>query len=201
DVRLKLVVSDDVEQLAELFRTAVTWADIVAVTGGLGPTADDITRDAVSRAFDVPLELDDSIVHDIGERFARRGLTMPSINRRQALVPKGAVVLPNPHGTAPGLFLEHGRSTIFLLPGPPREMKPMLETLIRERLAPRAGGARLFRRVLKITGRTESDVDTHAQPVYQKWVSETVPISTTILAVLGQIELHLAARTANRADG
>jgi nicotinamide-nucleotide amidase len=201
DVRLKFVAGDDVDELAELIRGIVAWADVVVSTGGLGPTADDITRDAVSRALEIPLELDESIVDRIQERFARRGMIMPVINRRQGMVPKGAIVLPNPNGTAPGLWLEHGRATILLLPGPPREMKPMLEGVIRERLAPRTGGAGLFRRVLKITGRTESDVDSRAQPVYQGWLSQAVPISTTILAVLGQIELHLTARASSRAEG
>jgi competence/damage-inducible protein CinA-like protein len=201
DVRLKFVAGDDVDELAELIRGIVAWADVVVSTGGLGPTADDITRDAVSRALEIPLELDESIVERIRERFARRGMTMPVINRRQGMVPKGAIVLPNPNGTAPGLWLEHGRATILLLPGPPREMKPILEGVIHERLAPRTGGAGLFRRVLKITGRTESDVDSRAQPVYQGWLSQAVPISTTILAVLGQIELHLTARASSRAEG
>lgn len=201
DVRLKFVAGDDVDELAELIRGIVAWADVVVSTGGLGPTADDITRDAVSRALEIPLELDESIVDRIQERFARRGMIMPVINRRQGMVPKGAIVLPNPNGTAPGLWLEHGRATILLLPGPPREMKPMLEGVIHERLAPRTGGAGLFRRVLKITGRTESDVDSRAQPVYQGWLSQAVPISTTILAVLGQIELHLTARASSRAEG
>ena len=119
---------------------------------------------------------------------------MPEINRRQAMVPRGATVLPNPNGTAPGLWLEHGRTAFVLLPGPPREMKPMFEAVVRERLAPRTGGAGLFRRVLRITGRTESDVDATAQPIYGAWTTQAVPIATTILAVLGQIELHLTAR-------
>jgi nicotinamide-nucleotide amidase len=95
--------------------------------------------------------------------------------------------------------MRHGRTDIILLPGPPREMKPMFEEVVRERLAPRAGGAGLFRRVLRITGRPESDVDASASPIYGKWVTAPVPISTTILAVLGQIELHLTARAASRA--
>jgi len=123
---------------------------------------------------------------------------MPEINRRQAMVPRGAVVLDNPNGTAPGLWIERGRTAIVLLPGPPREMKPMLEGVVRDRLAPRSGAAGLFRRVLKITGRAESDVDAQVQPIYAKWTSNPVPISTTILAVLGQIELHLTAQAASR---
>ena len=109
-------------------------------------------------------------------------------------------MLPNPNGTAPGLWLEQGRTAIVLLPGPPREMKPMFEAVVGERLAPRTSGAGLFRRVLRITGRTESDVDATAQPIYGKWTSQAVPIATTILAVLGQIELHLTARATSRPE-
>jgi len=197
DVRLKAVVGDDVDELAEVLRTAGGWADLIVITGGLGPTEDDVTRDAVGRVYDMPLEVDEAIVDRIRDRFARRGMTMPDINRRQAMVPRGAVVLENPNGTAPGLWIERGRSAIVLLPGPPREMKPMLEGVVRDRLAPRSGTAGLFRRVLKITGRAESDVDAQAQPTYAKWTSSPVPISTTILAVLGQIELHLTAQAAD----
>jgi nicotinamide-nucleotide amidase len=200
DLRLKAVVGDDVGELARIVAEAVTWADLVIITGGLGPTEDDITREGVARALDVPLDVDEAIVDRIRERFARRGMTMPEINRRQAMVPRGATVLSNPNGTAPGLWLEHDHSAIVLLPGPPREMKPMLEAVITERLAPKAGGSGLFRRVLKITGRAESDVDAQAQPIYGPWTSQTMPISTTILAVLGQIELHLTTHASSRAE-
>ena len=200
DVRLKAVVGDDIGELARLVGDARQWADLIVITGGLGPTEDDITRDAVARVLGVPLEVDEQIVDHIRQRFARRGMTMPEINRRQAMVPRGATVLANPNGTAPGLRLDHGSAAIVLLPGPPREMKPMLESVIAEHLAARAGGAALYRRVLKITGRAESDVDAHAQPVYGKWTTQPVPISTTILAVLGQIELHLTAEAVSGAD-
>ncbi len=195
DVRLKAVVGDDVEELAEVFRGALAWADLIVFTGGLGPTEDDLTREAIARVLQLPIDENDAIVERIRARFARRGLTMPEINRRQAMVPRGATLVDNPNGTAPGLWLERGPTAIVLLPGPPREMIPMLEAVISERLAARSHGERLFRRVLRITGRTESDVDQHAQPVYGKWTTEPVPIATTILAVLGQIELHLTART------
>jgi nicotinamide-nucleotide amidase len=197
DVRLKAVVGDDVDELADVLRAAIGWADLIVITGGLGPTEDDVTRDAVARVHDMPLEVDEAIADRIRDRFARRGMTMPDINRRQAMVPRGAVVLENPNGTAPGLWIERGRTAMVLLPGPPREMKPMLEGVVRDRLAPRSGSAGLFRRVLKITGRAESDVDAQAQPTYAKWTSSPVPISTTILAVLGQIELHLTAQAAS----
>jgi competence/damage-inducible protein CinA-like protein len=198
DVRLKAVVADDIGELATVIAGVLAWADVLVVTGGLGPTEDDMTRDAVARVLRVPLEVDEAIVERLRERFARRGMTMPDINRRQAMVPRGASVLANPNGTAPGLWLEAGRTAIVLLPGPPREMKPMLEAVIAERLAPKAKGRGLFRRVLKITGRAESEVDAQASPVYGPWTSQAIPISTTILAVLGQIELHLTAQAASQ---
>ena len=200
DVRLKAVVGDDIGELARMVESALVSADLIVITGGLGPTEDDITRDAVARVFGLPLDIDESIVERLRERFARRGMTMPDINRRQAMVPRGAEVLPNPNGTAPGLWIEKGGASLVLLPGPPREMKPMLEAVIAERLSPKSPGRGLFRRVLKITGRAESDVDAQAAPVYGPWAARAVPISTTILAVLGQIELHLTAQAAGRQE-
>jgi nicotinamide-nucleotide amidase len=201
DVRLKLVVGDDVDELAAVFANGIGAVDLIVCTGGLGPTEDDITREALTRVLQVPLEIDERIVDRIRQRFERRGLTMPAINRRQGMVPRGAVVVENPRGTAPGLWIERNGTSVALLPGPPREMTPMLESLIAERLLARSGGAGLFRRVLKITGRTESDVDARAQPIYSKWLTAPVPIATTILAVMGQIELHLTASAPSRAAG
>ena len=166
DVRFKAVVGDDVGELADVLERALAWADLIVITGGLGPTEDDLTRDAVARALTLALDVDEAIVDRIRERFARRGMTMPDINRRQAMVPRGAVVLANANGTAPGLWIEHERTGLLLLPGPPREMIPILDAVVAERLAPRSAGAGLFRRVLRITGRAESDVDARAQPIY-----------------------------------
>ncbi len=200
DVRLKVVVGDSVDELAQVLTAALDSADLVVCTGGLGPTEDDITRDALTRVLGVPLETDEAIVEHIRARFARRAMTMPEINRRQAMVPRGATVLANPNGTAPGLWIEHGQVRILVLPGPPREMTPMLAAVIQERLAPYSGARGLFRRVIKITGRPESDVDARAQPIYGRWTTQPVPITTTILAVLGQIELHLTAAAESRVE-
>lgn len=201
DVRMKAVVADDEGELTALFARSIGAVDLVVCTGGLGPTGDDVTRESLARALDVPLDVDEAIVARIRSRFERRGLTMPPINRRQGMVPRGAIVLENTQGTAPGLLIERAGTTILLLPGPPREMIPMLEVFIADRLKPHAGERGLFRRVVKVTGRPESDVDAVAQPVYVTWQSAAVPIATTILAARGQIELHLTADAPNASAG
>lgn len=199
DVRFKAVLGDDCEEIAEMLGRGIGRADLVVCTGGLGPTEDDLTRDALARALGLPLDLHEDILERIRQRFAARNIRMPEINRRQAMVPRGATVVPNANGTAPGLWIERDGTFVLVLPGPPREMLPMLEQIVRERLAPKADGAGLFRRVLKITGLSESEVDARSQPVYGPWTTAAVPIATTILASMGQIELHLAARAASAA--
>ena len=200
DVSLKAVVGDSLDDLVRVFRANAGTVDLIVCTGGLGPTEDDVTRDGLARLLDVPLDVDDATLEGIRARFAARGLEMPAINRRQAMVPRGATVVPNKHGTAPGLLADWGGTRFVLLPGPPREMSPMIERLIETRLVvPGRGG--LFRRVLKVTGRTESDVDATAQPVYGSWTTARVPIATTILAVKGEIELHLTATAESPEEG
>lgn len=200
DVRLKVVVGDDIDELAALFQRGVGAVDVIVCTGGLGPTADDITRDALVRALNLTSEIDEQVLEGIRLRFEKRGMVMRDINRRQAEVPGGAVVLDNARGTAPGLWLERDGTSILLLPGPPREMQPILERAIDERLKPKAGGRGLFRRVLKITGKPESEIDAIAQPVYGRWLAAPIPIATTILAKMGQIELHLTADAPDEAE-
>jgi len=198
DLRVKTVVGDARDDLASVLRHALDRVDVVIVTGGLGPTDDDLTRDVVAEVLDRPMSIDESIVAQIRARFERRGLTMPEVNRRQAQVPRGAVVLDNPNGTAPGLFIEHagsrGRQVVVLLPGPPREMQPMLDRVCTGPLAALAGGERTYRTTLFVTGRGESHVEQKVQPIYSRWRAQSPPIATTILAAMGQIELHLSVR-------
>ena len=194
DVKIKTVVGDDRDDLASVLRQALARADVVVLSGGLGPTDDDLTRDVVSEVLGLPMDLDESIVDKIRGRFARRGLTMPDVNRRQAMVPRGAIVLDNPLGTAPGLFIPHGAQVVILLPGPPRELQPMFDLVCRGPLQERAGKERAHRATLFITGRGESHVEQMVQPIYARWRDRTPPISTTILAAMGQIELHLSVR-------
>ena len=196
DLRAKSVVADDRNRLRDVFLGAMSRADLVILTGGLGPTDDDLTREVVATALARPLSEDPAIVAHIAARFERRGLRMPEVNRRQAMVPAGGIVLDNPNGTAPGLMIEHGDQVVVLLPGPPRELKPMFDRLRDSSLAQRTGGWRIYRRTLFIAGRGESHVEEVAQPIYSRWTGETPPIETTILAVPGQVELHLMLRSA-----
>ena len=197
----KTVAADDRPTLRNIVADALRRSDLLILTGGLGPTDDDLTRDVVAELVGRRLEFHADIFEAIEKRFAARGLKAPEINRRQAMVPRGAAVLPNPNGTAPGLWIEHEGKCLVLLPGPPREMRPMLERVIQERLVGAAGGARLFRRILRVTGQTESSVEEKMQPLYGRWLAAPTKITTTILASLGQIELHLTAIAKTEEEG
>ena len=194
ELRSKTVVGDDRARLAAVFASALSRADLVVLTGGLGPTDDDLTRDVVAAALGLEMHEHPAIVAQIASRFARRSLRMPEANRRQAMVPAGALSLDNPNGTAPGLYIEHDGHVVVLLPGPPRELQPMFEALCAGPLLARAGEARLFTEVLFVAGRGESHVEEIAQPRYSGWTRESPPIETTILAMPGQVELHLTHR-------
>ena len=145
---MKTVVGDDVAELRDLFQRGAGAVDLIVCTGGLGPTEDDVTREAIARALNLPFDTDEQIVAAIQSRFAKRGMVMRENNRRQAMVPRGAVVLENTRGTAPGLWLERGGTGILVLPGPPREMQPMFERFVEDQLKPRSSGRGLYRRGL-----------------------------------------------------
>jgi nicotinamide-nucleotide amidase len=198
DLRMKSVVGDERDDLSLVFRQALERSDLIVLTGGLGPTDDDLTREVVSEVLGLPMTIDETIVAGIKARFERRGLTMPEVNRRQAQVPRGAVVLANPNGTAPGLFIADtgpdARHTVVLLPGPPRELQPMFDLVCSGLLRERAGRERAHRTSLFVTGKGESHVEQAIQPIYSRWRDAAPPISTTILAAMGQIELHLTVR-------
>jgi nicotinamide-nucleotide amidase len=197
DVAFKSVIGDDRGELAHALRVALERVDVIVCSGGLGPTDDDVTREVVAAVLKRELIEDEAITARIRTRFESRGMQMPEINRRQAMVPDGAVALENVNGTAPGLWIVHGDRALALLPGPPRELKPMLERLVAGPLKARTGGQVLQRRVIRITGRTESHTEEAVRSLYAEWAAMAVPISATILASLGQIELHLSARAAS----
>ena len=199
-VRHKTIVGDVRDDLASVLQDAIPHADLLVVTGGLGGTDDDITRETVASVFKCPLDADPEVVRAIRFHLEARGLQMTEREHRQALVPRGAKVLPNEKGTAPGLWMEQPETVCLVLPGPPRELGPMFKTVAQERIAPRSGGRRILRRVLRVAGRTESQVEAVAQPVYSRWRSRSQTIDTSILAALGQIELHLSIRSGSTDD-
>ncbi len=199
-VRRKSIVGDDAVELGRAVREALTRVDLLVVCGGLGPTDDDRTRETVADVLGRTLTEDASIVDRLRTRFAARGWTMPDNNRRQALVPDGAVVLENPRGTAPGLWLDSGDRVVVLLPGPPRELEPMFTAVAHTRLSTRAVPERLYRRVLQVAGRGESHVEELTQPIYTRWEHAEPPVATTVLASPGLVELHLSTRAASQND-
>ena len=194
DVIFKSIVGDDIRRLVAAAQHGLFRSDIVIFSGGLGPTEDDLTREAVAEALGVGLRRDSEIVAKLEKRFAERGWKMTPNNAKQADVIDGANVLPNPNGTASGQWLVgqfEGREVIvILLPGPPHEMKGLFDNEVRERLRAKVPPAHLFTRTLKIAMLGESAVDARVAPIYKKFPE----VETTILAGAGEIELHFKAR-------
>ena len=200
DVISKHVAGDDRAVLSHVLRSALTGVDLLVVCGGLGPTDDDLTREVVADLLARPLAESAALVEYLERRYASRGLSvpMPLNNLRQAMVPQGADVIDNSNGSAPGLWIDYGAQTVVLLPGPPRELKPMMTALAASRLRARASGVSIVRRTLRITGRFESHVDQALHPLYEEWAAASPPVAATILASLGQIEVHLSVRHSSR---
>ena len=201
EVIAKGVVGDDRDELTHLFSTLLARVDLLVCCGGLGPTDDDLTREVVAAVLARPLAQDPDIVVRMRERFAARGfaMPMPEINLRQAMVPAGARVIENTRGSAPGLWLDVEQKVVLLLPGPPRELEPMLAAVIDGPLQSRVAGDVLVRRIVRIAGRIESQTDEALQPLYRQWSQQQPPIAATILAALGHIELHLSVRATSAA--
>jgi nicotinamide-nucleotide amidase len=196
DVIFKSVVGDDLVRLVAAAQHALFRSDIVIFSGGLGPTEDDLTREAVAEALGVSLRREPEIVSRLEQRFAERGWKMSPNNVKQADVLEGATALPNPNGTAPGQWIAgefDGREhIIILLPGPPHEMKALFENEVRERLRAKLPPAHLFTRTLKVAMLGESAVDARVAPIYKRYAD----VQTTILAGAGEIELHFKTRAA-----
>jgi nicotinamide-nucleotide amidase len=196
EVVFKCVVGDDGERLAGAIRQARERSEIVILSGGLGPTEDDVTREAVAHALERGLVFDPEIAAALERRFALARRKMAEINKRQALVIEGAEILSNDRGTAPGQWLEESGSVVMLLPGPPHELKSMFERECLPRLRSRAPAQAIRTVVLRVAGTAESDLDQLISPVYKKYLN---PV-TTILAANGEIQIHLRARCATEAE-
>jgi nicotinamide-nucleotide amidase len=194
EVIFKSIVGDDRQRLVAAAQHALFRSEIVIFSGGLGPTEDDLTREAVAEALGVSLRRDEEVLASIERRFASRGWKMSSNNAKQADVLEGAIVLPNANGTAPGQWLSgkfDGRERIvILLPGPPHELKALFEAECRERLRAKLPVAFLATRVLRIAMLGESLVDARVAPIYKRYAD----VQTTILAGAGEIQLHFTTR-------
>lgn len=191
----KSVVGDDEAAIAGELRHWMRGADLVVVSGGLGPTADDVTRRAAAAALARRIEISEVLVEQLRRRFASFGRDMPEVNRRQAEVIEGAELLENRVGTAPGVRLEEEQATIFLFPGVPGELEKMIELHLEPWLAERtqiegAPAEGLERWVIKVACLPESEVEQRIQPLYERHGR----LAITVLASPGEVQLHLTAR-------
>ncbi len=184
------VVGDNQERLAETVRQSLARAEIVILTGGLGPTADDLTRDAVALAMDRPLAFDEEVWETIAARMRRFGRKIPENNKRQAMVPRGARVLPNPNGTAPGLAIASDSQLVVLLPGPPREMQPMFLEQVRPQLVQLAGASVIHSHSLRVIGVGESALAEQIGDLIEQQDNPTI----ALYAKLGELEVRLTAK-------
>ena len=189
---MKVVVGDHTDNLSWIVKKACQRAQLVILSGGLGPTEDDITREAVAAALKRKLVFQEQILADLEKIFQRRGMAMPEINARQAFIIEGSEVITNPVGTAPGLFLADENCKVLLLPGPPNEMIAVFEDVFARHIAS-ASNYFIYSRTFKLSGIGESDVDSRIADIYRKYRN---PV-TTILASQGVIELHFLGRSKN----
>jgi nicotinamide-nucleotide amidase len=190
EVTAKHVIGDDRDRLAGAVRRAISGSQFVIVSGGLGPTEDDVTRDAVALALDRKQIFHAEISEAIEERFRRMNRVMPAINKRQAMVIEGAHVLSNDRGTAPGQWIEEGGGVLMILPGPPYELKSMFTRQCLPRLERVVPPLVIRTLVLRVAGMSESDLDQTISPIYKRYAN---PV-TTVLAHNGDIQVHLRVR-------
>lgn len=193
------VVGDNMERVVEALRHGLERSDAIIVTGGIGPTQDDITREAICEATGVELSFSEEYAETLRERWAARGREMPESNLRQAQYPEGAVMIANPKGTAPGLRVPVGEKWVFALPGVPQEMLPMLDEQVIPFLVERAGvdSGVLVSRVIRSYGESESRV---AELLDDLFVAAENP-TVAFLASSGEIKVRLTARAADTAAG
>jgi len=200
EVRFKSIVGDSLEDLAAAAKNAMRRSDLIIFIGGLGPTEDDLTREAVAEALGLKLNRDSAIITKLEERFAKRGYKFSANNAKQADVIESATVLPNANGTAPGQWMTgkyDGKDRIvILLPGPPMELKGLFEAECIARLKAKVPRQFIAVRELKIALMPESQVDARVSPIYKTYTD----VQTTILAGAGEIQLHLRCRKPSQVE-
>lgn len=184
-VARKSIVGDRAEDIRDVLASALPRSEVVILIGGLGPTNDDMTREVVADALGRRLVLDEGILENLQRRYAQARLQMTVNNRRQARVIEGAEILENPNGTAPGQFLRENSTLVFLLPGPPRELQPMVMNQVLPLIRRHKPTSVQHRRQLKVASEVESRVDALIESIYKSYPQ----VETTILASPAIIEL------------
>ena len=198
DCFVHTAVGDNVDRIAEAIRAALERTDAVVVTGGLGPTQDDVTREAIAALVGKPLIRDERLVREIRARFERMRRDMPESNLRQADRPEGSTAIPNPVGTAPGLVVEHDGKVIYAVPGVPSEMERMLHAEVLPDLARRSGEtASIVSRVIRVGGMAESAVGEALDPAWSRLGAGDVTMA--FLAGGGEVRVRLTAKAPSEA--
>lgn len=192
----KTTVGDNEARVRGVIELGLSRSDVILVSGGLGPTKDDITRQAIAAATGCALELRDEAVETLKARFARFGAQMTENNLQQAMIPAGATLIENPVGTAPGFIVETARGTVIALPGVPREMKHLMSETVLPYLRAKAGNTGIIRRrVLRTMGIGESMIDDRLQDL-MTWANPTVGLA----AHTAQCDVRITARAASAAE-
>ncbi len=185
-----VVIPDDAESIGRQFRESWARADVILTTGGLGPTCDDRTRETIADVLGLPLEYDPAVEQEIEDRFNKLGLTITPNNLKQAYKPEGATLLENPHGTAPGLWIEKDEKILIMLPGPPNELQPMFLSTVLSELKERGklteGEAYLQ---IRTSGVGESSLETLLQPIFDKYPG----LGVAFCAHPGQVDCRLSS--------
>lgn len=186
----KTTVGDNELRLRGIIELGMTRSQVIIITGGLGPTVDDVTRQAIANATGCPLQLHEGALATLKERFVRFGATMTDNNRQQALIPAGAILIENPVGTAPGFIVEGEQATVIALPGVPREMKQLMADTVLPYLRQRMGKEMIIRRrILRTFGIGESTIDDLLGDLMHA-ANPTVGLA----AKTGQVDIRIAAR-------
>jgi nicotinamide-nucleotide amidase len=192
DVLFHTVVGDNEARIADALAAALDRVDVVITTGGLGPTHDDLTREAIARVTGRPLERRPEIERWLRRRFERLGRPMPEANLRQADVPAGGTSIPNLRGTAPGIVLEHEGRLIYALPGPPVEIEPMISSAVVPQLRARTG-ATIVSRTLRIADLPESEVAERIRGVIER-LDRDRTATVALLASAGDVTVRITAK-------
>lgn len=192
NVYFHTVVGDNAARLEETLKRALNRSDIVITTGGLGPTKDDLTKETISKTMNRNLVLHEDILEDIKDFFAKKHRAMAEINIKQAYLPENSIVIPNPNGTAPGCIIEDGEKAVIMLPGPPKEMQPMVEETVFNYLKQKTGVI-LVSKMLKIFGIGESDIETRLMDLIDSQSNPTI----APYASQGEVTVRVTARCIN----